>query len=578
MGKKRAGRKPESSSSVLDSGSDTSDRETVGNEAISRHPDDVVPAAETTGAVESSHVDNSEVDLSQQIPNVDVNETVAQPSVLDIAREAVESLRRSPRPTLTKAMIIESRLKSAAAANVKQTPEAKVVQSDSQQTVEPLVNPAGRSSKRSKKGGASSIVAEMAKLKASYAGKKTVKHVSFEIAKNDSHVEEATAPVKEVKKKPPVAAKRKVVFESTADDKGADKIAKKSPKSPIKKKTDKSNAGAKRKASAEPSELEEVLAETTIKSAKTRSASASSKKKPSTATHEPEKVLNDASKEMWSLRWKLEEIPTTRVDHCMKHKVVDKLKSHLTDSQLEMFRATCFGFVLDMPSCNFQGQVVHSMLARQFDNAGENEMWFAVGQLKVRFSIEEFAILTGLNCTGEIQKVGFEDGANHFAEKYFGGLSKLNRQSVAECFACKRWQSDEDAVKIAFLYVLELYFLCALDSNLIEAHHLDVIASEDYNSYPWGKEIFYYTLKSFKSKDLTKKFKNEGYCRLLGFPIILQFLFYECFPTVDGKICTLVGNKVPRCLNWSSSITPTVDDLQSNFYNQGSEILAFLNI
>ncbi|XP_055960157.1 uncharacterized protein LOC126662054 [Mercurialis annua] len=337
-------------------------------------------------------------------------------------------------------------------------------------------------------------------------------------------------------------------------------------------KTRATSSSGKKQVSTETSESEKVVDDVSIKAPKTRSTPGSSKKKSYTESTESEKVLDDGSIKIWSPRWKLGDIPTTRVDHCLKYNVVDQLRSNLSEGQLELFKQTCFGFVLEMPPCLFQGQVIHSLLARQLIHPKQNEMWFGVGEHKVRFSIEEFAVLTGLNCTGEIQKVGFEDSGNSFVDKYFFGKTKVNMQSVIECLLSKRWQSDEDAVRIAFLYVLEIYFLSALDSNLVDGHHLDVIAFEDYNCYPWGKEIFSYTLNSLKTKDLLKKTKKEGYCRLLGFPIILQYLFYECFPSVDGKICMLVGNKVPRCLNWTSSKTPAVIDLETDFYNHGSKL------
>ncbi|XP_050222623.2 uncharacterized protein LOC126672710 [Mercurialis annua] len=303
---------------------------------------------------------------------------------------------------------------------------------------------------------------------------------------------------------------------------------------------------------------------------KNKSPSSAVKKKASLQSPKSEVVIGDPS-QMWSPRWNHTQYSSTRVDHCMKQKVVDNLKRNLSEEQLKLFKETSFGFVLDLPAFSLHGQVIHSLLSRQLNHPQRDELWIGVNNLRIRFSIEEFAVLTGLNCVGEIQKIVDVDKTNSLVEKYFVGVSKLNRQSVTECFLSKRWESDEDAVKIAFLYVLEIYFLSAVDVTLVERHHLDIIDSRDYNSYPWGKEVFAVTLRSFKSKHICQK-QEYGYYRVVGFPIVLQYLFYECFPTSDGVISTKLGSYIPRCLNWSVGKSVNLSVLDTEFFSLGSKL------
>ncbi|EEF32184.1 conserved hypothetical protein [Ricinus communis] len=45
--------------------------------------------------------------------------------------------------------------------------------------------------------------------------------------------------------------------------------------------------------------------------------------------------------------------------------------------------------------------------------------------VKLKFVIEEFAIITGLNCIGECNKLSFSRGQNVIIEKYFAGVKKV---------------------------------------------------------------------------------------------------------------------------------------------------------
>ena len=57
--------------------------------------------------------------------------------------------------------------------------------------------------------------------------------------------------------------------------------------------------------------------------------------------------------------------------------VLNDIKIHLTESQLEMYTKTCFGKLLDIP-LKFQGAFIHCLLLREviLSNPKPLEMWF----------------------------------------------------------------------------------------------------------------------------------------------------------------------------------------------------------
>jgi hypothetical protein len=58
---------------------------------------------------------------------------------------------------------------------------------------------------------------------------------------------------------------------------------------------------------------------------------------------------------------------------------IEWVRANLTANQLHIFRAQCFGWVLDMPNFIFPGTMVHNMLFREVITTGlEREMWFTI--------------------------------------------------------------------------------------------------------------------------------------------------------------------------------------------------------
>ncbi|KAK0606266.1 hypothetical protein LWI29_035871 [Acer saccharum] len=74
------------------------------------------------------------------------------------------------------------------------------------------------------------------------------------------------------------------------------------------------------------------------------------------------------------------------------------IKEKLTEAQLSFFRTTCFGKLLKMNDLKFSGQLVHHLLLRQIRSPNKSEMWFVVGGKTFRFSIQEFCLITSLEC------------------------------------------------------------------------------------------------------------------------------------------------------------------------------------
>ena len=185
---------------------------------------------------------------------------------------------------------------------------------------------------------------------------------------------------------------------------------------------------------------------------------------------------------------------------------VKLIKEKLTEAQLSLFRSTCFGKLLEMNDIKFSGQLVHHLLLRQVRSTNKSEMWFAVGGKTFRFSIQEFCLVTGLECCNYPPAVSKEkgDSSGSFRSSMLNGEVRLNNKTLEAMFKAASSDNDEDMVKLALLYFLETVLFGKDQKVHIGAQHVELLEDlETFNKYPWGRKCYDTTLNSLQ-RDLRK--------------------------------------------------------------------------
>ena len=250
-------------------------------------------------------------------------------------------------------------------------------------------------------------------------------------------------------------------------------------------------------------------------------------------------------------------------------RILAEIKEKLDDWELDLFRRSCYGHFLDFEPewleggktgkrNTFAGQLVHFLLLRRMRTSKKKEMWFLVEGKPARFSLTEFAMVTGLHCSA-VPKISTEQSLrlkNRLRDLYFEGRSQIKQDDLVRGFrsmfnegegsgkkekrkkkkAAKRGQEREDRVKVALVYFLEGVLLSADAKKNISDFYLSMVDDlAMFNAYPWGSEVYDLTFDSLSSKNLVAKYKErlakpqekqvpgvkETYT-LLGFPFSFQ--------------------------------------------------------
>ncbi|KAK4357553.1 hypothetical protein RND71_023163 [Anisodus tanguticus] len=146
-----------------------------------------------------------------------------------------------------------------------------------------------------------------------------------------------------------------------------------------------------------------------------------------------------------------EKIDKICIDECFKQRRwrtdEDDFKDNLSSIQLDMFRDTCFGHFLEMKKVVVQNQLIHYLLLREVYQENDDELWVELNGVKLRFGLEELALVTGLNCSGDVLNRHDPNSDDQLIIRCFADYEKIDKICIDECFKQRRWRTDEDDFK-----------------------------------------------------------------------------------------------------------------------------------
>ncbi|XP_050234496.1 uncharacterized protein LOC126682780 [Mercurialis annua] len=278
-----------------------------------------------------------------------------------------------------------------------------------------------------------------------------------------------------------------------------------------------------------------------------------------------------------------------KVTHHSGEKVISNIKRTLTPETLAKFSSTCFGKFIEMQDVKFQYQLIHALLLREVKQPVFYELWLKVSGKLLKFSIDEFSLITGLKCCGNADKKPFLNSDSDFKANCFGNVEKVTKKWVEDCFLQKRWSNEDEALKLALLYFVEIFLYNNKPCSYVRDEHINMIGNGEFENFPWGKDVFQRTIEFLKSKlasvkgcDFLKKNPNIGIpptqVRYDGFPLAFQTWFLECCPAANGILGSSSGEAIPRILRWTVPLARDREYLTRNIFNQSAEDLKLCNL
>ncbi|CAN7105046.1 unnamed protein product, partial [Brassica rapa subsp. narinosa] len=189
-------------------------------------------------------------------------------------------------------------------------------------------------------------------------------------------------------------------------------------------------------------------------------------------------------------------------------------------------RASSFGKIIDIgDKPSFSGRFARYMMSRQLKVKKKHEVWFRFAGQPIRFSLREFAIVTGLPCGTFPPKSKMKIKETITEKPYwpslFGKVEVVTVASVIKMLRRRTVRDRETRIKFACLAIL--------------SSHAEAIEDlDDFYSFPWGRLAYEMLMNSIKERDEISLSQNT--IAVKGFALALQLVLVEAVPSLTEVV------------------------------------------
>ncbi|CAA2972931.1 Hypothetical predicted protein [Olea europaea subsp. europaea] len=156
------------------------------------------------------------------------------------------------------------------------------------------------------------------------------------------------------------------------------------------------------------------------------------------------------------------------INMLFKKNVISKLNNKMNATQKELFKRTCFGQFFEMREMRLRHQVIHKFLLMEVRQSTHVEMWFKVAGKHLMFSVEEFALASGLACQGDDNTNVFKIGHSRIKHLLFKHKKNVYMKDVENTFNnLTAATSDEDVVRLGALYLISSFPYTTTSANVV---------------------------------------------------------------------------------------------------------------
>ncbi|XP_024003635.1 uncharacterized protein LOC112090252 [Eutrema salsugineum] len=188
------------------------------------------------------------------------------------------------------------------------------------------------------------------------------------------------------------------------------------------------------------------------------------------------------------------------------------LEEALTQDEWEEIMNSKLGVFLKFSQLDFgwASRLVHYILGMQLVCKKKFEIWSLVGLIPIRFSLNEFEHITGLNYEDNL-----DDPVVEITEERLGVNQDLgpNTENLIEaCKECRSW-SSEDRLRLGYLSIYASYIDARKPSSPIRVRLARLVMDlYAFENYLWGRVAFKHLMRSVKEKEIWKSsYTIEGF-------------------------------------------------------------------
>ncbi|GMN38296.1 hypothetical protein TIFTF001_007525 [Ficus carica] len=302
--------------------------------------------------------------------------------------------------------------------------------------------------------------------------------------------------------------------------------------------------------------------------------------------------VNDAEELISSLEAKLSKaeegqyvrlVPDSQISRAKINTFVNitetlkKLRGWLSPRQYESLKTQpCIQQFMHLDTLGWSGQVFHKIVMRLTTHSAMGDaLWFELGEDFVRFSINEFCLIIGLNC---VESTHLPVVESRLMSRYFSNVMGVTREYLELHMSNSKFDNDDDAVKLSLLYIVFSIPLSNASSVKIDPKYFALADNLDaFNEFSWGVLSWEATRTAIcstvenriSSKRRPKKNIDKSRYSVAGLPQALLVWAYETSPVIASKFTTNYEHALPRMMSWTTADNVRFDDVLAAFATIG---------
>lgn len=235
-----------------------------------------------------------------------------------------------------------------------------------------------------------------------------------------------------------------------------------------------------------------------------------------------------------------EEPVGVRVLTYQSSSAINTILDALSEEEIQFLRESPFGKLVEIAEKPaFSGRFARFLLSRQLKVEKKHEVWFRFAGNPIRFSLREFAIVTGLPC-GDFPKKSKRKRKKDINEKpywpeLFGSAEEMSVSRAVKMLRKKLVTDPDIRIKLACLAIVSSVLLSTNLKAKMLKEHVELLGNiDDFFSFPWGRLAFDMLITSIKKRDEISLSQNT--IALKGFALALQLVIVEAVPSLTEVV------------------------------------------
>lgn len=238
-----------------------------------------------------------------------------------------------------------------------------------------------------------------------------------------------------------------------------------------------------------------------------------------------------------------------KVNGYFRLKWIETIKKALDVEQNQRLAESQFKKIMQMGKHTFSVQLLHHLLMLQLKTSRESELWWTFSGKPIRYAVEDFALVTGLNCQPGNQtslvpakrkekrkRVSEHENEGEIWSSLFSEEENPTPKLIARKLENKEYRDPLKVFRLALILLVEGILCPTSDATPVRPEIVEMVGDvEKFMQHPWGRESFRFTVERVKKDLFPYHYAAQSSVAVQGFAHAMVLVTVCCCPAILGQ-------------------------------------------